>query len=432
MAKFHSLPIRRGCLTAICLMLAASAGRAATPPAPSWQLRYKATGYSFQTQNRVDRTLDHSHQFHGLSGSASGLAGGWLTVRGAGRFASDQLSDINSAEQSKLYSGLLEAQIKPGLKAQAGRQFIQAGVASLTLDGVRLNYRPTRAWDLTAFGGAKSPSTLAFETGDFDQDTAVGGRAAYRVDPRWRLSASAAYRERDGRIAERPVGAEVVTSALPRTRLLGRVAYDLELQRWARVQAQGQWRQAGDGPIVDLQYIDRHPSIDAASWFARFTTLERIRLARLAVRHELPSRFGGEFEYLGTFVGARTSSRVGLAALFPGGRVGYSVRLGRAGEENRFYGEVQHWFTDWLQLGAEASLLTYALLEDAPADQERDLTTLAARARVELRPGLRVLAEIQSLDNPLYDQDVRFLVGLDVAMARGSSRLGLDRGGWLR
>ena len=27
---------------------------------------------------------------------------------------------------------------------------------------------------------------------------------------------------------------------------------------------------------------------------------------------------------------------------------------------------------------------------------------------------------------------VRFLIGLDIAMARGSSRFGLDRGGWLR
>lgn len=432
MAKFHSLPIRAGCLTAVCLMLVTSAGLAATPSAPSWQVRYKATGYSFQNQIRSAEEVDHRHQYHGLSGSASGLAGGWLTVRGAGRFAGGQPTDINGAEEAKLYTGLLEAQLKPGMKVLAGRQFVQAGVAGLTLDGVRWNYRPDRAWDLTAFGGARAPSSLAFETDKFDQNTAAGGRVAYRVNPRWRLSASAAYRERDGLIAERPVGAEVVTSAVRHTRLLGRVAYDLEQQRWARVQAQGQWRPSPDAPVVDLQYIDRHPSIDAASWFARFTTLERIRLARLAVRRELPNRFGGEFEYLGSFVGTRTSSRLGLAVLVPGGRVGYSLRLGHAGEENRFYGELQHWFTDWLQLGGEASLLTYALLEDAPADQERDLTTLAARARIELRPGLRVLAEVQSLDNPYYKEDVRFLVGLDVSMARGSSRLGLDRGGWLR
>jgi hypothetical protein len=71
-------------------------------------------------------------------------------------------------------------------------------------------------------------------------------------------------------------------------------------------------------------------------------------------------------------------------------------------------------------------------MQDAPADQERDLTTLAARAKVDLRPGLRLLAEVQSLTNPEYDEDVRFLVGLDISMARGNSRFGLDRGGWLQ
>jgi len=71
-------------------------------------------------------------------------------------------------------------------------------------------------------------------------------------------------------------------------------------------------------------------------------------------------------------------------------------------------------------------------MQDAPSDQDRDLTTLKVTTRVDLRPGLRLLAEVQSLDNPFYSEDVRFLMGLDVSLARGSSRLGLDRGGWLQ
>jgi len=432
MAKFHSLKQLLLFLVAVCLLLTPAPGRADDPPPTNWQLGYKATGYSFQTENRGGRTNDHYHHFHGISGRASGLAGGWLSVRGAGRFTGDQLADVNPDQQSKLYTGLFEAQVKPGLKALVGRQFVASGVASLTLDGALVNFRPDRAWDLTAWAGAKAPTSHAFELGEFDQDTALGGRVSYRANPRWRLGVSSAYRERSGQIAERPLGANVVGRVGRHTRVFGRVAYDLEQSRWARVQAQGQWRHSAQSPVVDLQYIDRHPSVDAASWFSRFTTLERIRLARLAVRHELSSHFGGEFEYLGSFVGERTSSRVGAAVLVPGGRVGYSVRLGDAGEEDRLFGEFSHQVTRWLELGAEASLLTYALLQDAPADQERDLTTLAARARVDLRPGLRILAEVQSLDNPLYSEDVRFLMGLDISMARGNSRFGLDRGGWLR
>ena len=46
--------------------------------------------------------------------------------------------------------------------------------------------------------------------------------------------------------------------------------------------------------------------------------------------------------------------------------------------------------------------------------------------------GLRVVAEVQSLENPFFSEDVRVLLGVDLSMARGASRFGLDRGGWLR
>jgi len=432
LAKLQQSAGRIVLVAAICPLLAAMPGWAAVASQPSWQVAYKATSLTFQTQKLDGSTNDHFHHFHALSGSASGLAGGWLTFRGAGRFAGDQLADVNAAETAKLYTALAEARLGRNAKALVGRQFIQAGVTSLTLDGALLQYRLNRTWELSAWGGARAPTTRSFEVGEFDQDTALGGRVAFRPNRTWRLGFSAAYRERMGQIAARPVGAELITSAIKNTRVFGRIAYDLHQDLWSRVQAQAQWRRASDAPVVDLQYIDRYPTVDAASWFSRFTDLKRIRLARAAVRHQWPSRFGGEFEYLGSFVGDRTSSRLGAAVLVPGGRVGYSLRLGEAGEENRFYGEIGHSFNPWLWLGGEASVLTYALMQDAPADQDRDLTTLAARARINLRPGLRVLAEVQSLVNPLYDDDVRFLLGVDVSMARGSSRFGLDRGGWLQ
>jgi len=286
--------------------------------------------------------------------------------------------------------------------------------------------------DVTAWGGAKTPTGHGFDFGSLDENAAAGGRIALRPHRKWWLAASGAYRERLGQVAERPVGLEASTTALRHTRIFTRVAYDLQPDRWARQQAQAQWRPASRLPETTFQYIDRHPSIDAASWFSRFTNLKRIRVARATMRYAAPSRFGGELEYLGTFVDTRTSSRVGLAVLVPGGRVGYSVRLGDAGEENRFYGELGGNVTRWLWLDAHATVLSYALMQDAPTDQERDLTTLSARARFNLRPGLRVTAEVQSLSNQLFSDDVRLLLGVDLAMARGSSRTGLDHGGWLQ
>ena len=318
------------------------------------------------------------------------------------------------------------------VKARVGRQFIQSGVTSMSLDGAWVQYRRGRGLDATVYGGARAPLSHDFELGNLDRDAAVGGRVALSPNRRWRLSASAAYRERYGQVASRPVGLEVNTSALRNTRIFGRATYDLEGDRWSRLQAQARWRGPARAPVVTVQYLDRHPSVDAASWFSRFTDIKRIRLLRGSVRWEAPSRFGGEAEYTGSFIDTRQSSRVGLAVLVPGGRAGYSLRLGDAGEENRFYGEISGRVLPWLRLEAEGAVLTYALLEDAPTEYEHDLKTLAVRARAQLRPGMRAVAEVQSVTNPLLSKDVRVLVGIDLSMARGNSRFGLDRGGWLR
>ena len=400
------------------------------PPLASWSLGLRSTGYHYQVEDRAGNTFNRYEYYNVVSGSASGLAGGWLTFRGAGRFASDQTYALPGFETSRLYNGYFEARVNPLLKARAGRMFVQSGVASLTLDGAWLSYRRGRALDITAWGGAQAPVGLAFDFGSLDQRGAAGARVAWMPDRKWRLSASGAYRERWGKVAGRPVGAEMATTAVRNTRIFGRVAYDLETEQWTKIQLQARWRPRKQVPEVTFQYVDRTPSIDAASWFSRFTDLKRIKLARASVRYQAPSRFGGEVEYLGSFIDTRTTSRLGLAVLAPYTRIGYSVRLGDAGEENRFFGEVGGNVLDWLWLDAHATVMTYALMQDAPADQERELTTLSARARATLRPGLRVVAEVQSLSNPEYDNDVRILLGIDLSMARGTSSYGLDRGGW--
>ena len=77
-------------------------------------------------------------------------------------------------------------------------------------------------------------------------------------------------------------------------------------------------------------------------------------------------------------------------------------------------------------------LATYALMKDAPSDEERDLVTLYLRALTRLRQGFDLHLELQSLENPLYSTDVRFLVGIDLALGGGASRTGLGTGGWLQ
>ena len=430
--------LRRAPLALTLLLVGGFAGPAGAagiadpvPPLSSWSFGLMANGYAYQDVDSTRTTSDEFRFYQHFAGTASGLAGGGLSFRTAGRFAGLPDDAGPLFETSRLHTGLLEQRLGARARVQVGRQFLQSGVAGLTLDGVRLVYRGQGGLEASAWGGGAVPSGHAFELADFGQDAAAGGRVVFRPARNHRLGLSAAYRERLGVVAFRPVGAEYTTTSMRHLRAMARAAYDLEGGRWVRLEAQGQWRQAGSRPVLTLQYVDRYPTVDAASWFSRFTDLERIRVLRTGLRWESAARFGGEAEYQGAFVGDRASHRIGLAALLPGARVGYALRVGDAGDENSLYGEVGWQARRWLRLEGEASYLTYALLADAPEDQERDLVTLAARARLNLRSGLNVTAEVQALENPRYDSDVRVLLGVDLAMGRGASRFGLDRGGWL-
>jgi hypothetical protein len=424
-------PLAAGLAFALLAAGTAAAEDAAVPPS-TWSLGLRATGYTYQTEDATGATENHTLFYEHYAGSAAGLAGGVLTVRAAGRFAETPPGAPLDPERSRLALGLVEAKLGPALRVQLGRQFLQSGVAGLTLDGARAVWRGRRIAEASVWGGAAAPADHAWEPGSLDESAAAGGRIVLRTPGTSRLGFSAAYRERYGVVAERPVGADWAGALGRDLRALARTTYDLEGDRWMRLEAQLRWRPRRGRTEVHVQALDRHPSVDAASWFSRFTDLERIRLVRAGLRWENEKRFGAEVEYVGSFTGARTANRAGLAVLLPGARIGYSLRVGDAGDESSFFGEAAWQARRWLRLEAEAAYLTYALFQDAPADQERDLTTLAARARVGLRPGLNLTAEVQSLSNPGYDQDVRVLVGLDAAMGRGASRFGLDRGGWLR
>ena len=238
--------------------------------------------------------------------------------------------------------------------------------------------------------------------------------------------------ERLGRVTEQLLALEVAGTPRRRFQTITRVIYDLENEHWNRLQAQLRWRPGAGYSGASFQFVDRRPYIDPGSYFTRFTDLKRIRVARGSFRYERDSGFGAEVEAFGSYVDDRSSSRLGTAVLLPGGRVGYSVRLGDNGEENRFYGGYSAQVRPWLRAEGEATFQTYALFTDAPESSERELVTVSARLRARLRPGLRVMAEIQSLDNPFYSRDIRFLCGVDLARGGGTADYGLGRGGWLK
>ena len=199
-----------------------------------------------------------------------------------------------------------------------------------------------------------------------------------------------------------------------------------------RVNALAQWTPSVSLPSLTVQYLDRRPNVGSDSYFVRFTeALERIRIARATTRYVTSRGIGGEVEFFGSYLDDRSATRIGVAVLGPHARVGYSARVGDSGEESRWYGDLHAKPMSWLSLQGGAAIATYALVEDAPSDEERDLTTAFARAQLELRPGLILTAELQSLDDPFFSKDIRFLAGLDLFAGGGAARYGLGTGRWL-
>jgi hypothetical protein len=394
-----------------------------------WWLNLRTTGYAYQTFDPAGATVDRLEGYQHVSGAVSGLVSDRLTLRFSARFADDLRYDADGFKTARLHAAQLAYRLSPRLRLTAGRQFIQEGVAALTLDGARLEYRPGRSWRATVWGGGRAPYDFGYHPGCSRKDTSVGARLETTAGRALRLGLSTAYRERGNVVAERPVGLDAAATVSDGFRCAGRAAYDLELDTWRRLEGQAVWRATPCLPEVTLQLLDRRPSVDAASWFARFVDADRIRMARLVVRHEVRDGVGGEVEYLGTFVDDRTSTRLGLAALLPCGRIGWSVRTGAAGEESGLYGELFRQLNPWLWVEGSAAYLSYSFWADDPLEGQHEVTTLAGRLRADLKPGLRLTAEIQRLETPEQAHDVRLLLGVNLSAAGGASHFGLTDGG---
>ena len=211
-------------------------------------------------------------------------------------------------------------------------------------------------------------------------------------------------------------------------RLALRGAYDFERELASRADVLAQWAIGPRRPTVTVQWVHRHPSIDAVSYFARFESEPR-ELLRATARHDFAWHgLGAEVEYFGSFVEGRDAHRLGGAVIFAYGRVGYSARLGDVGEESDIYGDLAYPLAPWARVEAGASFVTYTLLEDDIETDDRDLTTAYGRVRVTPKPGVDAVLEVQSVTNPLFDEDVRVLGGLDLTAGFGTGRFGLASG----
>ncbi len=409
-----------------------------SPPAfdiaDSWYLRSRTTGYSFRTAPPVGQPEeDHFEFYQHFDGAYSGMAHGKLDLRFSMRFADDWAMRANPTTPNRLHVLYLQYHTPWRGRARLGRLFLQEGVANYTMDGLYLSLKPTRRVRLRAWGGSHSPLDSRWEINSLGQEGTIGARALLMATRCLDLGLSWAYLERGGYTRYQKVGAEAKWAPVRGLNTILRGHYELATEQWDRAELRAWYQPTPSWPQLSLQVLDRRQSVDKNTWWERFLpSLDRIRLARAALRYETDARWGLELSYFGSFVDTFSQTRLDGALIFPYGRLGYSTRLGDAGEESRWFGDLRWKPVGWCDLQGGAMLATYALMKDAPSDEERDLVTLYLRALTRLRQGFDLHLELQSLENPLYSTDVRLLVGIDLALGGGASRTGLGTGGWLQ
>ena len=397
----------------------------------TWSAQLRSTTYLYQDENEAGVETDYAPLYENFDVAVGRVASGRLDFRVSGRYATDLADEGAILTEDQLYVAYANLNLNRWQsRVRVGRQFLQEGTNRHTLDGAWISMRPTRDWQVRLWGGAEAPVDRSFEAADFGDDAVFGARVLGRVHPRARVGAWVATRQSGGETTATPIGGEALVNPMRGLRALLRTSYDAENAEFERFDLLTQIAPRRDLPVFTIQYIDRKPIIEGSSFFRIFADdLERISLLRGTARYELESGFGGELLAVRSAVDDRNTNRFGAALLVPHVRVGLALTSGDAGEDVRWYGDARYRFFDRLDLSAGAVFAEYALVEDAPDDQTRDLVTMYARARYELIDGLRLRAEIQSLETPLFSEDTRVLLGLDLMAGRGSTRFGLGAGG---
>jgi len=430
-------PTDRPCLPLCVVLLLALTGAgeaigadgADAQAPPSWSAQLRSTAYFLEQaepgESEVQARLPFYEHFNAHAG---GLLDDRLDLRFSGRYASDAQFDGGVAEEGKWFVGYARLRLEPWqMQLRAGRQFIQEGTVFATIDGGWVSLRPVPRLGLSAWGGVTSPSARQFEFGD---DFRAGGRASYMFSRGLRLSAWGENRSRDGRTLAIPVGGELLARPIPTLRTLVRGAWDLQSEEFERADLMLNWRHRRSWPTVQAHYLIRTQAYESGSWWEQFSEdLHDVQLLRGSVRWTNAKGIGGELRGFSSFVDERKETQIGAAFLAPHLRAGLALLDGDAGEQLRFYGDVNWTFAERLDTAAGVSFTNYALVPDPTSDQERDLTSMFARAGYRIAPGAELMTELQYLDNPFYKSDVRVLVGLDLMAGRGASRLGFGSGG---
>ena len=337
------------------------------------------------------------------------------------RVSGDFLDEVSGRQKYRIYHAYLRWRStgRTGVDLRAGRQRIYGGVGYGTIDGVRAQVSVRERVQLTGYAGVLVPLVPDDGIGTWDEGNLWGAQALY-TDKETALGVSFAQRSRkplaylgpgrfsglvldnDSRQFQR-LGFDLRRELGGQFEVAGRLDLDTEdwevqdLEVMGHVQATPELRISGG-------FRHRRPTLYLNSILSVFEVSDNREIEGRAF-YRVNSKVSLTFNAARVLYDDEDSWRIGIGAVVGNGYVGYSRRIGYAGENDAFTAAIRQPLTPRVTLKADGSVSGYRLYDGQPT---RD-RALAGSLGLTCRPKQAFSFDVegQVLRNKFYARDFR-------------------------
>lgn len=359
-----------------------------------------------EAQDGVEKSVDHLRAYQALMCSLRGIGSENISFRTYLRTTDDLRSDVPGDPNTRLYHAYLDwRKIGHLVDLRLGRQFLQAGVGSATMDGVRIAVEKRGFFRLIGYAGSEAPYSRKAEFEGWSENNLWGAYLTsgyiYDLD----LGLSYIHKNRDGASYWRQFGITAGKDLSPTLSFFGRLDYDLDGGDLQKLLIRVRY-QKGNRLSLYSEFERRKPRIYTGSFFSTFDPKPSSQI-RLGSDYRVNGLLRLNGEYRVTAYEDDSSQRVSVAANFGPGSIGFARQTGYGGKSNGIFGGVNYSFGEKLSVGAKLNFSEYELSE-LVSETERATSSTAQITYIPFR-GLETRLELQNLTNPYYDTDLRVL-----------------------
>lgn len=320
------------------------------------------------------------------------------------RVSDDLNHDYASDPNGRLYNGYLKWE-RNATSVSVGRQWLHAGPASMTLDGIKVTQSWDKGFDLTGFVGTETPFTRRFELNGWDETTSGG--VYLRNSAFDKVSFGAGYQQKDrhGELAFREIGLDGTLDLPHGIDLLGRMDLNLLDDNVQRAVLRSRFRTGGRWGFMG-EYRHYKPRLFDRSYFRRFDLKGNDQFRGGATFHLRPN-VTLNAGYTGIFFDGDSDSYLTLGGACPWGSVVWYRGTGTGGDQDGITVSGSYILREVWELFADIDYSLYRWYEDT--DRMYDFSSVFG---LNWRPSRRMAAglEFQNLNNDILSKDFRVLL----------------------